>query len=126
MNPSLSEDEIDRAIERDPVANRAEYLSEWRDDAEGFIGREIVERCVRDYLELPPQPGITYRCFIDPASGIEGGDSFAITIGHKVGTRRVIVDAIREVRPPFNYFEVVSTVLVPSCKAYKYLQGDWR
>ena len=98
MNPSLSQAEIDRAIERDPVANRAEYLSEWRDDAEGFIGREVVERCVRDYIELPPQPSITYRCFIDPASGIEGGDSFAITIGHKVGTRRVIIDAIREVR----------------------------
>jgi hypothetical protein len=119
MNPSLSEEEIARAIERDPVANRAEYLSEWRDDAEGFISREIVERCVRDYIELPPQPGICYRCFIDQASGIEGGDSFAITIGHKVGTRRVIVDAIREVRPPFNFFEIVATVLVPLCKAYK-------
>ncbi|MFZ2082198.1 MAG: hypothetical protein WAV38_37205 [Xanthobacteraceae bacterium] len=119
MNPSLSEQEIARAIERDPVANRAEYLSEWRDDAEGFIGREVVERNVRDYLELPPQPGVTYRCFIDQASGIEGGDSFAIVMGHKVGTRRVIVDVIREIRPPFNFFEVVNTVLVPLCKAYR-------
>jgi hypothetical protein len=119
MNPSLSQAEIDRAIERDPVANRAEYLSEWRIDAEGFVPREVAERNVRDYIELPPQPNITYRCFIDQASGIEGGDSFAITIGHKVGTRRVVVDAIREVRPPFNFFEVVSSVLVPICKAYK-------
>ena len=119
MNPSLSQAEIDRAIERDPVANRAEYLSEWRDDTEGFVPREVVERNVRDYIELPPQPSISYRCFIDPASGIEGGDSFTIAIGHKVGTRRVVVDAVREVRPPFNYFEVVNAVLVPLAKAYR-------
>jgi hypothetical protein len=119
MNTSISQQDIDRAIERDPVANRAEYLSEWRIDAEGFVPREVVERCIYDKFELLPRPGVSYRCFIDPASGIEGGDSFAITIGHKVGDRRVIVDAIREVRPPFNYFEVVNTVLVPLCKSYK-------
>jgi hypothetical protein len=118
MNPSLPRDEINRELERDPAANRAEYLSEWRDDVAGFIGREIVERQVGDYIELPPQPGISYRCFIDQASGVPEGDSFVAVVAHKLGDR-VVVDAIREVQPPFNFFEVVQTVLLPLCKAYK-------
>jgi hypothetical protein len=118
MNPSLPQSEITRALERDPVANRAEYLSEWRDDVAGFIGREIVERQVGDYIELPPHPGISYRCFIDQASGVPEGDSFVAVVAHKLGDR-VTIDAIREVQPPFNFFEVVQTVLLPLCKTYK-------
>ena len=118
LNPSLSQAEIDRELERDPVRNRAEYLSEWRSDVEGFIPREIVEACVRDYHELPPQPGIAYRCFVDPASGVPEGDSFAAVVSHKLGDDRVTIDAVREVQPPFNFFEVVETVLLPLCKAY--------
>jgi hypothetical protein len=92
-------------------------LSEWRSDVEGFIPREVVERCVRNYIELPPRLGIAYRCFADPASGVEGGDSYAIAVEHKEGDR-IVVDAIREVRPPFSAFEVINNVLVPLCKAY--------
>jgi hypothetical protein len=118
LNPSLPQEEIDRALEKDPVRNRAEYLSEWRSDVEGFIAREMVEACVKDYVELPPQPGISYRCGFDPASGVPDGDSLAIVISHKDGDRAVI-DAIREVRPPFNFFEVVETILKPLCKSYR-------
>ena len=117
LNPSLPQEEIDRALERDPTANRAEYLSEWRTDTEGFIGRDVVEGNVGDYLEMPPQPGIMYHCGIDPASGVDGGDSFAIVISHKAG-ELVIIDAIREAQPPFNFFDVVDAVLLPLCKAY--------
>ena len=121
LNPSLPQAEIDRELEKDPVRNRAEYLSEWRSDVEGFIPREIVEACVGDYFELPPQPNINYQCFIDTASGVPEGDSFAITIEHKLGDR-AITDVIREVRPPFNFFEVVDTVLLPLCKLLAHLQ----
>ena len=117
LNPSLPQAEIDRALEKDPVRNRAEFLSEFRDDITGFIPREIVEACVGDYHELPPNPGICYRCFVDAASGVPEGDSYAIAIAHKLGDR-VVIDAIREVRPPFSPSEVVSSVLLPMCKAY--------
>jgi hypothetical protein len=117
VNPSLSEAEIQRELERDPVAMRAEYLSEWRTDTEGFIPRAIVEACVGDYHELPPNPSIAYRCFVDAASGVPAGDSYTIGIAHKLADR-VVVDAIREVRPPFSAFEVINTVLLPLCKAY--------
>ena len=116
-NPSLSQAEIERELEKDPVRNRASILSEWRSDVEGFIPREIVEACVKDYHELPPTPGFSYRCFVDAASGVPEGDSYAICIAHKVGDR-VVVDVIREARPPFSAFEVINTILVPLCKSY--------
>jgi hypothetical protein len=117
LNPSLDQAEIDRALEKDPARNRAEYLSEWRSDVEGFIPREIVEACVGDYHELPPNSSICYRCFVDAASGVPEGDSYAIAISHKLGDR-VIIDAIREVRPPFSPASVVNDVLIPLCKTY--------
>ena len=83
----------------------------------GSSPREIVEACVGDYHELPPNRSICYRCFVDAASGVPEGDSYAIVIAHKLGDR-VVVDAIREVRPPFSAFEVINTVLLPLCKAY--------
>jgi hypothetical protein len=118
MNPSLPQEEIDRALERDPVANRAEFLSEWRSDVEGFIPREVVEACVGDYIELPPYPNINYGCFFDPASGVPDGDSLAFVIAHKDGDRAVI-DVIREIKPPFNFFDVIQTELLPLCRAYR-------
>jgi hypothetical protein len=117
LHPSIPQAEIDLALERDPVANRAEYLSEWRTDTEGFITRDIVEACVRDWNELPPRPRVFYQMFIDQASGVSEGDSFAMAVAHLEGDR-VIVDAIREARPPFDFFEVVQTMLLPLCKAY--------
>jgi hypothetical protein len=118
FHSTIEQEEIDLLLERDPIANRAEYLSEWRDDVAGFISREIVEACVSGYYELPPQLGTyRYRCFIDQASGVPEGDSFAAVVAHRSGDR-VTVDAIREVRPPFNFFDVVATVLVPLCKTY--------
>jgi hypothetical protein len=118
FHSTIEQAEIDLLLERDPGANRAEYLSEWRDDVTGFITRDIVEACVSGYYELPPQLGTyMYRAFMDSASGVPEGDSFAVAVAHRSGDR-VTVDAIREVRPPFNFFEVIQTVLVPLCKAY--------
>jgi hypothetical protein len=117
FNPSLDQTEIDRALERDPTRNRAEYLSEWRTDTSGFIDRAIIAACVGDYVQLSPQPGITYRCFIDQASGVPEGDSYAMTIAHKSG-ETVITDAVREVQPPFSPAAVVNEILLPLCKAY--------
>jgi hypothetical protein len=45
------------------------------------------------------------------------GDSFAIAVSHKLGDR-IVIDAVREAKPPFSPTEVVNTVLLPLCKAY--------
>src|SRR6516225_9134380 len=118
LNPSLSQADIDRELEADPVRNRAEYLSEWRDDCEGFIPRDAVELCVGDYRELMPRSGVIYYLFLDSASGSDGGDSYCIAISHKEG-EQIIIDAVREVSPPFSPSAVVSDVLVPLCRAYR-------
>lgn len=117
FNPSLDAAEIERELAKDPVRNRAEYLSEFRNDVEGFLPRSVVEACVADYHELPPVAGIGYRCFVDAASGVPGGDSFTMAVSHRLGDH-VVIDAIREARPPFSPSDVVNTVLVPLCKAY--------
>jgi hypothetical protein len=118
LNPSLPQADIDRELEADPVRNRSEYLSEWRDDCEGFIPRDAVELCVGDYKELPPRSGVIYYCFLDSASGSDGGDSYCIAISHKEG-EQIIIDAVREVAPPFSPSAVVSDVLVPLCRSYR-------
>jgi hypothetical protein len=118
LNPLLPQAEIDRELERDPVRNRAEYLSEFRADIEGFISRSAVEACVGDYRELPPQPGIVYFCFLDAASGSENGDSYAIAIGYRESDQ-IIISAVREIVPPFSPASVVCDTLVPLCKAYR-------
>jgi len=46
FNPSLPQSVIDRAMERDEPAARAEYLAEFRTDIEGFINRDAVIACV--------------------------------------------------------------------------------
>jgi hypothetical protein len=46
VNPSISQAEIDLSLERDPVANCAEYFSKWRADMEGLIPRNVREACV--------------------------------------------------------------------------------
>ena len=54
-----------------------------------------------------PAAGVTYRAFVDPSGGSE--DAMTLAIAHKTTTpdERVIVDAVREVRPPFSPSAVV-------------------
>ena len=64
--------------------------------------RESVEACVvRGRHELPPVSGEQYRAFCDPSGG-SGGDSMTVSIAHRDRrSQRAVIDAIREVRPPF-------------------------
>ena len=110
FHPTLPQAEIDRALERDYTRNSAEYLSEFRSDLEGYVPREVVELCVGDFRELLPVKGTTYRCFVDPASGVVNGDSYAAAISHKRGDQ-IIIDALREFVPPFNPDDVVQDLI---------------
>jgi hypothetical protein len=108
MNPSLPQSVVDRAIEKDAASASAEYLAEFRRDIEAFIAREAVEGCIhaRGVLERPRHPGAAYQAFIDPSGG--SADSFTMAIGRKDDQNDVIVvDVLREVRPPFSPEQVV-------------------
>jgi hypothetical protein len=112
FNPSLSQSVVDRAIERDEAAARAEYLAEFRRDIESFVSIEAVRACVSQGIyERPPQRGISYHAFVDPSGG--SADSFAMAIGHKDWGRQAIVcDVVREIKPPFSPESAVCEVSV--------------
>ena len=69
-----------------------------------LVALEIVEACTGDYREMLPAADNFYRAFTDPNGGSD--DSFAMAISHK-SKDRIIIDAIREVRPPFSPDAVV-------------------
>ena len=100
MNRTIPDSVIKQAYERDPDRAKAEFGGEFRDDISGFVAREIVEQCVT--------PGVTergrldrtrYFAFCDPSGG--SSDSMTLAIAHHE-KGRVILDAIREAKPPFS------------------------
>jgi len=105
FNPSLPQKIVDRALEADYESASAEYLGLWRSDIASFVDRAVVDACViPGRHELPCVSGVRYVGFIDAAGG-SGGDSMSVAIAHRerIGERDVaVLDAIREVRPPFS------------------------
>lgn len=106
FNPTLPQAVVDRALERDTAAGRAEYLAEFRTDIEGFVTREAVDAVVPvGLLERPPVAGVQYSAFVDPSGG--SADSMTLAIAHREGDM-AFLDAVREARPPFSPEAVVS------------------
>jgi hypothetical protein len=108
FNSTLPQSVIDRAFERDPLSAAAEYGAEFRQDLEEFVSLESVLACVdKDVRERPKEHYKTYEAFTDPSGG--SSDSFTLAIGHKdLATKVLIIDAIREAKPPFSPEAVVA------------------
>src|SRR5271170_1715802 len=105
FNSTLPQAFIDRAYERDASVAGAEWGAEFRTDIESFVSREIVESAiVPGRYELPPVAGQSYTAFVDPSGG--SSDSMTLCIVHR-DRDTVVVDAIRERRPPFSPDDVV-------------------
>jgi hypothetical protein len=101
MNSSLDRRVIDEAYESDPEAARAEYGAEFRDDLADFVSREKVDAVVMiGRSDLPPEPGVAYSAFCDPSGGVS--DAMTLAIGHLNGNAIVVLDAVLEIRPPFD------------------------
>jgi hypothetical protein len=110
LNPTLDQGLVDAALEDDPAAARSEWLGLWRDDLASFIDVELIESLVdRGVLVRPPRPDRTYFAFLDAASGV-GQDSFAVAVGSGDGDDGIVLDALLEIRPPFNPRTAVSDV----------------
>ena len=91
FNPSLPQAVVDRALERDPELNKAEYLGQFRDDITNFIAREVLDRAVvPGRFELQPNQGTTYVGFVDPSGG--SSDSFTMAIAHKGPNGKSVLD----------------------------------
>ena len=105
FNATLPQSVIDRAYERDAAAASAEFGGEFRKDIDSPFNLEAVTAVVdRGVYERAPVRGVTYDAFADPSGG--SADSFALSVGHTDRSNWqkpfVVVDAVREQRPPFN------------------------
>jgi hypothetical protein len=101
MNPKVPQGLVDRALEEDEPRARAEYLAEFRRDVETFVSLDAVQACVvPNRRELPGAEALDYVAFADPAGG-SGSDSFTLAVAHREEDR-VVLDAVRERRPPFS------------------------
>ena len=101
MNPGLDPAIVEEAYADDAEAASAEYGAEFRSDISDFIPRDVINACtVMGRFELPPVHGRNYVAFIDPSGGT-GADSMTLAIAHRDGDK-CILDAVREVRPPFS------------------------
>lgn len=101
MNPTLKREFIDQQVHDDPTANRAEYMAEFRDDIEKFLSPEIIEPCiVKDRGDLPPTAGVDYLFTLDPSGG--RSDSMCLCGSHTNEKGVVVIDVLRERKPPFS------------------------
>jgi hypothetical protein len=124
MNATVPPRVITEAMEADPSRAAAEYGAQFRADVEAFVSREIVNACISvGTYERPPLSSVSYKAFLDFAGG-SGQDSMSLAIGHKDGNS-VVVDALREVRPPFSpEFAIAQFVsLLKSYRVYT-VEGD--
>jgi hypothetical protein len=111
MNPSVPQTYIDSHMAEDPARAQAEYFAQFRTDVETFISREVVDAAVvAGRHELPRIEGVRYTGFVDPSGG--SSESMTLAIAHlegdAAGTKRAVVDLIREARPPFSPDAVVA------------------
>lgn len=107
MNPTIDNRLIDNAIREDPQAARSEWDAEWREDIEAFITQELVEAVmIPGRFELPKVQGAEYYGFIDPSGGRQ--DAFTLAICHREDSGTVVLDLLRERRPPFQPSGVVA------------------
>jgi hypothetical protein len=111
MNPKIDPAIIAEAYDSDPEAVRAEYGAEFRDDLADYITREAVDAVVCwGRSELPPEPDVTYAAFCDPSGGVN--DAMTLAVAHLRDGAICVLDAVLEVRPPFD-----PEVAVSACTA---------
>jgi hypothetical protein len=129
LNPLLTQEYVDKELEKDPSFGAAEYLAQFRTDLETFISNEALDACTDGGVkERPYERARTYSCFVDPSGGAH--DSFALAISHKEG-QTAVLDLIWERRPPFapeSCVEEIASILgryhIIACRGDRY-GAEW-
>jgi hypothetical protein len=130
MNPTVPQRLVDAAMEADPSAAAAEYGAEFRTDVESYISRKAVDAAVViGRHELPRVAGVHYTGFVDPSGG--SNDAMTLAIAHIEANGRVVLDVLRERKPPFSPDDVAAE-FADTLKAYGVLRmmgdrygGEW-
>lgn len=106
MNPTIDKKVIDQALKDDYSAAKSEWMAEFREDISSFLSLELIEAAViPGRFELPKIENVSYFAFTDPSGGRQ--DSFTLAISHKEEDGKIVLDAIRETKPPFQPKDVV-------------------
>lgn len=130
MNPTIDKSIIKTALKEDPSAARAEWGAEFRTDIEAFMPAEFIEAVTipRRY-ELPAISSVKYHAFADPSGGRQ--DSFTLGIAHKGQAGKIILDVLREHKPPFQpamvaaeYSEILKRYGIRQIESDRYA-GEW-
>ena len=114
MNSTVPQSYIDAHMEEDPARASAEYLAQFRSDLEAYVRLvELASAITTSYRRR--RAGATTHS--STRRGAQGGDSFALAIAHREGNS-VVVDLVRERRPPFMPSQVIDE-FIPLLKSYR-------
>jgi hypothetical protein len=120
MHPGLDRELIEDAHADDPEAAAAEWDGAFRSDLESYVSLAVLEACMTSGCVERPPVAASYVGFLDAAAG-SGRDSFTAAIAHAEPRENaepiVVVDAVREVRPPFDP-QAVAGELAAFLKSY--------
>jgi hypothetical protein len=136
LNPSITQEQLDREKARDPLKFSREWANEFEEGLQQFIDREVVERLVvAGRVELAPREGVEYRCFVDPAGG--HSDEYAVCIAHTeyvgdtrdIEHQRIVIDVLRGERGrpddiTVRYAQIMKAYRITECTGDAYA-GDW-
>jgi hypothetical protein len=101
LNPTISQAQIDAETEEDPASAVSEIQGQFRDDIAAFLTLELIEAAVdRSVTVRAPQQGVAYHCGVDPSGGVS--DSFTAAISHADKDNNIILDALLEIKAPFD------------------------
>ena len=102
MHPTINKRFLERQYERDPLVAEGEFGANFRADVESLIAPESIDAVtVPGRIDVPYAPGTVYFGFVDPSGGSQ--DSYTAAITHyEAATKRGVLDAVREIRPPFD------------------------
>lgn len=113
MNKNLSEAELrEEELEALGVAEfNAEYGARFREDIEGYLPLQIIERAIiKGQTIVPARREFFYHAFCDSSEGLHhGGDSMTYAVAH-MEARKVVLDAILESISPFDPGVVIQEI----------------
>ena len=110
LNPTFDAHAVERALEEDPEAARAEYLGEFRVDVESLFTIERINAVTESGVFERPCHGVRHvRAFVDPSGG--SSDSFTLGIAGSAPDQKQVLLLIREWKPPFSPAAVVAEVV---------------
>jgi hypothetical protein len=125
MHPGyVTQDEVDKALVKQPAFARSEWNAEWREDVSGIFDVERLELAMGIGVGLTrnpvlaPDPKKHYLCFVDASQG--RGDSFCAAVGYRDrNTDQVVIAKTWEWMSPFNEPSVIVAKCAKAIREYR-------